>query len=46
MILEEKLFIFFNNNKIIALFANYVNLWKDFCFILTLIINFTIITSY
>ena len=46
MKLEESLSIFFSNNRIIALFANYVTLWKDICFILTLFINFIIITSY
>lgn len=46
MKLDEELSIFFSKNKFIALFANYVTLWKDICFILTIWINFIIITSF
>lgn len=43
---EEKLKIYFSQNKIVALFANYVNLWKDIAFLLSLLLNLFIITSF
>lgn len=43
---EEKLAVFFSKNKFIAIFANYVILWKDLAFILTLLLNLFIILSY
>lgn len=38
--------MFFSKNKFIAIFANYVVLWKDLAFILTLLLNLFIILSY
>ena len=38
--------IYFNKNKIFALFANYVSLWRDIAFIFTIILNLFIISSY
>ena len=46
MIHEEKLKLFFGRNKFLALFANFVDLWKDLSFIMTLIINFVILASF
>ena len=43
---EEKLQIYFNKNLFLALFANYVKLWKDIAFILSVLINIFIICSY
>ena len=43
---EEELDIFFKKNSFIAIFANYVILWKDLAFILTLLLNLFIILSY
>lgn len=43
---EEELTQFFNQNKFVALFAKYVILWKDLCFLLTLVLNVFIILSY
>ena len=43
---EESLAIFFSHNKFLAIFANYVMLWKDLAFLLTLGINILIILSY
>lgn len=43
---EEKLKIYFSQNKIVALFANYVNLWKDIAFLLSLLLNLFIVTSF
>jgi hypothetical protein len=43
---EEKLKRFFNQQKLIALFANYVKLWKDLAFGFTLILNLFIIGSF
>lgn len=43
---EENLAIFFSHNKFLAIFANYVMLWKDLAFLLTLGINILIILSF
>ncbi|EGR30673.1 MIR domain protein [Ichthyophthirius multifiliis] len=43
---EHKLKIIFSQNKFIALFANYVNLWKQLTFTLTLILNIFILISF
>jgi hypothetical protein len=43
---EESLAVFFSHNKFLAIFANYVMLWKDLAFLLTLGINILIILSY
>lgn len=43
---EEKLRIYFNKNKIFALFANYVSLWRDIAFIFTILLNLVIVASY
>ncbi|CAD8066638.1 unnamed protein product [Paramecium sonneborni] len=43
---EEELTQFFNQNKFVALFAKYVILWKDLCFLLTLVLNVFIVLSY
>ena len=44
--MEEKLRIFFNKRKILAIFANYVTLWSNLAFYLTLAINLLILLSY
>lgn len=36
---EEELNKFFMANKFLSLFANYVQLWKDVAFILTILLN-------
>ena len=46
MKLEERISNFFSKNKFIALFVSYVDLWKDLCFLMTLIINFMIFASF
>lgn len=38
--------MFFSKNKFIAIFANYVVLWRDLAFILTILLNLFIILSY
>jgi len=43
---EFKLKCFFANNKVLALFVDYVQLWKDLAFYLTLLINIFIFFSY
>lgn len=43
---EEKLFNFFKSNKIIAVFANKVVLWKDLAFLQTIILNIIILLSF
>ncbi|KRW98864.1 MIR motif [Pseudocohnilembus persalinus] len=43
---EEYLNSFFQKNKFLAIFANYVKLWKDLAFILTLLLNVFILLSY
>jgi inositol 1,4,5-triphosphate receptor type 1/inositol 1,4,5-triphosphate receptor type 3 len=43
---EEELALFFSHNKFIAIFANYVILWKDLAFLLTLLLNIFIILSF
>ena len=43
---EENLALFFKKNKFIAIFANYVVLWKDLAFLMTLVLNIVIIASF
>lgn len=43
---EEELALFFSHNKFLAIFANYVILWKDLAFLLTLLLNILIILSF
>lgn len=43
---EETLKRFFNQQKFIAIFANYVKLWKDLAYIFTLLLNLFIIGSF
>ena len=43
---EEELSLFFSQNKFIAIFANYVILWKDLAFLVTLLLNLFIILSF
>ncbi|EGR28323.1 MIR domain protein [Ichthyophthirius multifiliis] len=43
---EEKIALFFKNNTFFSIFANYVNLWRDVAFILTIILNVFILFSY
>lgn len=38
--------LFFSRNQFLAIFANYVILWKDLAFILTLLLNLLIILSF
>lgn len=37
---EEELALFFSHNKFIAIFANYVTLWKDLAFLLVYFYNY------
>ncbi|KAL4462524.1 hypothetical protein ABPG74_000354 [Tetrahymena malaccensis] len=43
---EYNLQILFSSNKFLALFANYVKLWKDLSFYISLVLNFFIIFSF
>lgn len=43
---EEELAQFFSRNKFIAIFANYVILWKDLAFLMTVWLNLLIILSF
>lgn len=43
---EKELEIWLGKNRILALFAKNVNLWRDVAFMLTLVLNFFIIFSY
>jgi hypothetical protein len=43
---EEYLKKFFNKQKLLALFVNYVKLWKDLAFIFTIVLNIFIIFSF
>jgi len=43
---EERLRNYFAKNKFLAIFANYVKLWKDLAFIFTIILNIFILMSY
>lgn len=43
---EETLKIFFEKNQFIALFAQYVGLWKEIAFILTLVLNLFVLASF
>lgn len=43
---EYKLEKFFNEYKLISLFANHVTLWQDLSFTIAIIVNFFILVSY
>ena len=43
---EEKLSRFFLKNKILGIFANYVVLWKDLAYYITILINVFILGSF
>lgn len=43
---EEDLNKFFMANKFLSLFANYVELWKDVAFILTILLNLFNLFTY
>ncbi|CAD8075036.1 unnamed protein product [Paramecium sonneborni] len=43
---EEEMNRFYKQYKIVGFFANYIQLWKDLAFYLTLIINIMIIASF
>ncbi|KAL4438749.1 hypothetical protein ABPG74_013422 [Tetrahymena malaccensis] len=43
---EEKLSLFFNRNKIVSIFANYVDMWREIAYIITVTLNIFIIISY
>lgn len=43
---EERLNNFFERNKIIAMFANYVDLWRDLAFLLTIVLNIFILMAF
>ncbi|EGR27735.1 MIR domain protein [Ichthyophthirius multifiliis] len=43
---EEELNKFFSQNRFLALFANYVKLWKDLAFIMTIILNIFILFTF
>ena len=43
---EEKLALFFSKNKLISLLANYVDLWQNLAFLLSIILNFLIISAF
>jgi len=44
--LSFRLDLYFSKNKIFAIFAQYVNLWKDLSFICAILLNIVIICSY
>lgn len=46
MIHEEDMKTFYTKNRIIGFFANYIQLWKDIAYYLTLILNLFIISSF
>ena len=37
---------YFNKNKIIAILANYVSMWKDIGFLMTILLNIFIFLSF
>lgn len=37
---------YFNKNKIIAILANYVSMWKDIGFVMTILLNIFIFLSF
>lgn len=43
---EHSLKLFFGKQKLIAIFVNYVSLWRDIGFILTIVMNIFILGSY
>jgi len=43
---ELKLKLFFDRNKMIALFANFKSLWRDLAFALSIVINIMILGSF
>ena len=43
---EERLKIFFAKNSFLSIFANYVKLWEDLAFILTLLLNMLVLVSF
>jgi len=43
---ELRLKAFFNRRKLIAVFANFVNLWKDLAFLLSITLNLMILGAY
>jgi inositol 1,4,5-triphosphate receptor type 1/inositol 1,4,5-triphosphate receptor type 3 len=43
---EQKLALFFARQKFVAVFANFVDLWRDIAFLLTILINIFILISY
>jgi len=43
---ELKLKVFFNKRKLVAVFANFVNLWKDLAFLLSITLNLMIMGAY
>ena len=43
---EEVLALFFSRNQFLAIFANYVILWKDLAFLMTLLLNMFIILGF
>ncbi|KAM3129288.1 hypothetical protein pb186bvf_018575 [Paramecium bursaria] len=46
MIHEENMRLIYQKYKLIGFFANYVQLWKDLAYYLTIILNLIVITSY
>lgn len=43
---EQQLSNFFERNKIVAIFAKYVNLWKDIAFLLSILLNCFILMGF
>lgn len=43
---EEEMRRFYKQYKIVGFFANYIQLWKDLAFYLTLVINIIILGSF
>lgn len=43
---EQRLALFFSRNKMLSIFAQKVNLWKDLAFAMTILLNIFIFMSY
>jgi inositol 1,4,5-triphosphate receptor type 1/inositol 1,4,5-triphosphate receptor type 3 len=46
MIHEEKMKLFYYQYPVVGFFANYIQLWKDIAYYLTLLLNIIIIMSF
>ncbi|EGR33077.1 MIR domain protein [Ichthyophthirius multifiliis] len=44
--MKKSYLIFFKKNKILSIFANYVDLWRDLAFLVSILLNLLILFSY